>query len=199
MKTTFVKAKLVKMNKCKLINPLDYGWLMKIESFEQLMTYHDKVHSTRLQEAYADWVRMDDPINKGDHCRNNLTASLWFLASITSKSMPDAIAKFSGDVTIGQLKSLEKYGAIYIQRNGSWFPPMDGLEIYDEEEKVGFTYPSEQITKVFKWPQGSHYYATIDDVPVVSVDGKEKWNTVGEAEHQLKLALRRLKRQNKKS
>lgn len=53
---------------------------------------------------------------------------------------------------------------------------------------VGWTKQTEPVIKLFKWPDGNHWYVSIDGEPVIE-NGIAKWNTPQQAESAAKRAI----------
>lgn len=74
-------------------------------------------------------------------------------------------------------------------RNGWYMNKVGGMcpNLFDISETIETDcWPEKQRIKISKWPQGKHYYATVDGIAVTDDDGVKKWNTVEAAERAAK-------------
>jgi len=172
---------------------LDYGYVLKISNFLQLIKYNMEYTQGIYNSAFLDYAetveeRIRTKINT--HFKNNLNDCIETVAVAKETSYIYELCNFSSKVSKGQIKNIEKFGTIYIQKVGSYFMKSDDIIEYDEpvfNEKCIF--PDNYEIKISKWPGGKHWYAKIGNIDVV-VNGNQKWNTYELAEKNAKEFLK---------
>ena len=78
-----------------------------------------------------------------------------------------------------RIKTILKFGTIYINEAGAGFPHTNAVTIVDKITKSDLIYPeySFKDIKITKWDGGKHYYATIGNITITDNNGRQKWNT----------------------
>lgn len=161
---------------------IDYGWMLKISNLGQLMSYHEMVGKERNSKAFSDVVKVE----KGKkHYTDRLGFTIHTIAEIHNWSIVGALTHITSVVIRNQLESIEAVGAIYVNRNGGYFPYDENAEEYDRKNNELLVFPtsdeiSEKDIRIIQWPNGNHFYAKIGNEDVVW-EGEQKWNTKAEA------------------
>lgn len=176
---------------------LEYGWVLKISSFMELINY--QMCNSQMAEAFLDHSRCvkasseykrqptkNDPSETWTmrpHYENVMAHTVAVTADLKDKSFIKAMCDLSEEIFKGQMTSLEREGTIYIQHTGSYMSWPPETDIWEEEtwERSHMVFPDSDEIKILQWPQGTHWYAKIGNVDVV-IDGEEKWDTYDEAD-----------------
>jgi len=177
----FVKVKLSNDNVF-----IKYDYLLKMDNVIDLYCYHKYHHNKIITDGVENMLESREWLNfiypektsLADHSRSFIGNAI--IKSIKNdKSLFQAIDRFSDGVFKDQLKTIEKYGRIYIQQSGSYFPKhVDTIEYGEIIESDTYTWPKQ--IRVIQWPNGEHYYAKIGDIDVVW-EGEQKWSCKSEA------------------
>jgi hypothetical protein len=175
---------------------LDYGYVLKITNFTQLLNYTMDYSVNIFSDPffdYAETITQRNNTNLNTHFKNNLNACIENLLKLkTNSTYIKELSDLSGGYYSGQVEMLGKYGCIYVQYTGGYFCKSDDIIEYGEpiySEKCVF--PTKKEIKVFKWPNGKHWYAKIGSADVV-IDGEQKWNSYDTAKEKAELFLENL-------
>ena len=180
---TFVKVKS---------SMIDYGWMLRIDDPMQVLEYHQSVDPSKASRI-VDQIRKVK-IEKVKHFADELSFVIAKLSEIKGTSVVMTLANFNTLVTAQQMESIRRCGAIYVNRNGGYFPCKGDIEECEVEQSKVLSFPTvrdEDDIRIIKWPQGKHWYAKIGDTDVV-VDGEQKWNTKAAAKAAAKKFLMEL-------
>lgn len=168
---------------CGSVNSL--GWWLCITSENELLEYHSN-HSDMYGKALENIVKgkefMSDSVEHGPHLKEMpLSQSIWFTSMNNGKSVIKSIIDISSSVFNEQVKAIEKYGKVYINRVGGWCWELLG-EVKQFMDKRDLTFPDfdKNDIRVERFPNGKHYYAYIGGMQVRDGDVL-KWNTYQEA------------------
>ena len=159
------------------------GWYLKISSIEEYMNYHEKIGSNDDYKTF-------DNLKKAAEGKAHYQGASYLLNefilprkakeknknSFTFVELVNEISEFKSG---SKIKSLLKYGTIYINCVGGYCFPTDDseeLEIIEKDEPVFPNYTKDNIN-VIKWPGGSHFYCKIGNIDVTDQYGNQKWNT----------------------
>jgi hypothetical protein len=170
--------------------------MAEISTPEDLLTLENSF-AARNAECIWDYLGSKDFCNdagipydkRGDrqshvHPKNKL--SKVFVACI--HAIPDnqkvypilLLAQKCDEIVQNKLKALLNYGTIYININGGYMPLCSTFSIKERVESKVFPQNALNEIKVSKWPEGKHYYPTINGQSII-VNGVNKWDTEQEA------------------
>jgi hypothetical protein len=175
---------------------IEYDWMADIQSIPDLMELEEQFLSRNawcvkdylMSKDYADQVNMvfeGNPVsrqNRVDHCHPQNKLYHFLSASVfqfpESKKFTPMVffAEKLDEVVKGKVKDLAKHGRILINQNGGYFYWHDGLSVLDTCKNNKFPQYALKDVKVSKWPEGTHWYITVNGCAVV-VDGMEKWKS----------------------
>lgn len=172
------------------------GYWLKISSIDELIEYLKITNPTRYGKAFENYIYGKEygakSMQHGPHLDAAPLTDAIVLHSQNMKTkyniamnILQAINDFSSMVAINMLNRIQESGAIYINRVGGYHG------FYDSSEENGFvrrkslTWPNftRNDIRIKQFPEGTHFYAYIDDVQVRNGDTL-KWNTYGEAYEQ---------------
>jgi len=169
---------------------LDYGFVLKITSFFELMNYWSDYRGSICEKGLSDFFESDyyfELVGRNGAGKHIKTGYGVWVANLCDceanknkprKSIIDVVVDGEDKVFNGMNKALGDFGCIYVQKTGSYFFG-DNIEESDEvvRDKCIFPYEkTEEAISIFKWPGGKHFYAKVNGFDVV-VDDKQKWNT----------------------
>ena len=168
---------------------LDYGWMFKLSSYPDLMTYWMDVRQNRFREGFANYLHSCEFISLagpgvGLQFNGHLShsdASFLHAASLaeTAKDHPRSLVEIAcecGDQLLcGMTTLLFDKGSIYVNKNGGYFSLVPGMEEITTETVKEFVLPGQKI-EIKQWPNGKHFYAYVGGTSVVR-DGQNKWST----------------------
>lgn len=167
------------------------GWWLKIDSVEKLADYHEKAGSGRYDRAMEMYLREGHPYDilgklspeerikkMQDKDFKRLQAAV-MQAEKGDRTILDGFRCLNLEIGMGQMKTLEQYGAIYINCVGGY---TFGLQYNQFCRRKNMVFPNfkESDIRIKRFEGGEHYYAYIGDMQVR--DGnKLKWNSHDEA------------------
>lgn len=188
---------------------IEYDWLLVIDNVQDLWSYHERWLISKVPEAWTNLV--DVQLGKA-HIATQIGMLINFSASQKPASLIELTVDVSEKVIKTKMDTLEKYGKIYVNKLGGYFPHTEDIEVIDEFEtedtRVVFPNYTEKDIRIKQWPGGTHYYAYVGDFQVKFdkdkipysikrydvVDGVvSKWNTEEDAKAAAKSFLWRLK------
>lgn len=175
------------------------GWWLKISSPEELERYLGAVNPTRFGKAFEnyfmgkDWDEFKRPARRIalDHSPYReeapLTYAVCLHAAKNNQNICTGILSFETMTALQQLDKIKQYGCIFINHVGGYHADYDGQHQYDFIRKDELVFPDfkKSEIKIEKFPNGTHYYAYIDNNQVRDGDTL-KWDTYQDAyEHAL--------------
>lgn len=166
------------------------GWWLKISTFEEY--FNAKIFENEKWEEAADQLgdyRRDKPF----HFTNAIASLIYdFRCPRTGHGIIQETQSLIEEISSNQLKMLQKYGEIYINKNGGYCFGITFDEKIETEEMI---YPDDDSyhVDIKKWPYGSHYYLYINGKQIKDDFGNMKWNTYERAKE---LAEEYIKRYN---
>lgn len=167
------------------------GWWLKIDSVEKLADYHEKTGSGRYDKAMEmylheghpyeilDKLSLEERIKKmQDKDFKRLQAAV-IQAEKGERTILDGFRCLNLEVGMGQMRTLEQCGAIYINPVGGY---TFGLEYTQFCRRKNLVFPNfrESDIRINRFEGGEHYYAYIGDMQVRDGD-KLKWYSHEEA------------------
>ena len=196
MKSTFVK-----LRDMRFIPGIEYPWLLKVTSVEQLLVYETLIQKSRIIKAITETLDSREfqyaaciasgPLK--NHTINRLTYPILFRAENKGLNVINATVDLFDEIFRDKLKALNKYDCLYIQPCGSYFFPSDTHVILKTKELDKCIFPDENEIQYIKWPNGKHWYAKVGNKDV-KVDGIMKWNTKEAAEEAVKTFMKENKK-----
>lgn len=174
---------------------IEYPWMLKIDSYEQLLEYEELIGGPRIVKAFSDTVNSREfqeaaniPGELKNHSCNSLTYPFILRAMNKNVGIVEAIADFADEVFTNKVKMLNNFGCIYIQSCGSYMGRSETHKIVETKELEELVYPDNKKIRYLQWPNGRHWYAKIGDTDI-RVDGVMKWDSRSEAEAAVKKYL----------
>lgn len=179
-------------------NGMEYPWMADVRSVADLMEIEEKFHSRNAwcifdylcSKDYSQTVRDVfgvhlDPNGRNHSNPNNKLAPFLFASTLTfpekKKFHPMLyFAEKLDGVVQAKLKILNETGRILINTNGGCMPWTSSFE--ELESMISERFPQYTLSdvKVSKWPEGKHFYATVDGTSI-EVNGNKKWNSEHDA------------------
>ena len=177
-------------------------WFLVTSNFETFEEFLRQRSGTLMKEYWKIKKKLRDTGGKIDHCTSHDERMVEFTLLYGRQDDRLTIVDDCNRISDKLLGSYTHYffdkGMIFITENGAIRPLVDcEHEVLRSKESDVLVWPrSDKYTKadidIKKWPGGKHYYAEIGNIKVESKDGKQRWNTVVEAERQAGLFLRRI-------
>ena len=118
---------------------IDYGWMFKITSYLDFMSYQMDVKQNSLRDGFANYLNSQEFISlagvgvKQGHHLHHREAAFLNAACIaeTMKDNPRGVMEIFCDITdsvyCGMVKVLQEQGHIYINKNGGYFHLGNGI------------------------------------------------------------------------
>jgi|ERR1700677_1606161 len=166
---------------------LDYGWMFKLSSYPDLMTYWMDVRQNRFREGFANYLNSREHISltgvgvgQGGHI-SHCDAHFLHAASLaeTAKDNPRSLVEIASEVGDKLLRGMTSLlfdkGHIYVNKNGGYFALVPGMEEVTTETVEEFVLPGQKI-EIKQWPNGKHFYAYVGGTSV-EYNGSNKWST----------------------
>lgn len=175
------------------------GWWLKISSLEELVEYYKNTKgSTKWWNVVDNYIKGKE-FNEYKRKRGlisnthmphekeaTLTQTVVLHASNNHQNIMEAIMELSETVASNQMRDVQEYGAIYINRLGSYHGDSPKMKLpFVHRDNLVFPDFKENEIRVKQFPNGEHWYAYIDDVQVRDGDIL-KWNSYEEAYKQAK-------------
>lgn len=178
---------------------IEYDWMADIQSISDLMELEEQFIS-RNAWCIADYLQSKDyeyqinnifegnPIEKSssNHChpKNVLyrflnTSVLTFPENVRFSPLQFFSEKLSKAIE-SKVKQLALHGRILINKNDGYFVWTDDLVVLETKEDKRFPQYIIKDVQVSKWPEGIHWYITVDGKSVI-IDGIEKWKSEKDA------------------
>lgn len=183
---------------------IEYPFMLRCENMETLQE-HDSIYMrATINSGIEDYFKSKFYTKNGkifpddSHQSTEYGSAIDFLAKHTNygDTAFEICLKFENQIYDGKVKTLKKYGGIYLRTNGSYMPISEGYKTIETIENEKITYPQNKYTekdiRIKRWDGGKHYYAKIKDIDVVNEYGEQKWNTVEYAELWAKRFLKKL-------
>lgn len=205
---TFVRA-IVSHGQVKL----DYGFVLKLSSAEELLDYWTKKRASEFGVGLSNFLASKECeyLTRGtysgkEHVSDPLAAVISHVCQIEAKkegenevTVKDVVDSLLTTTFRGMCKSISKTGAIYIQASGGYFPHSEDVIVNATIEQESYDFPIFDLTiKVFQWQGGKHFYAKVGHLDVVDVaTGNQKWNTSEEAQRQAEIMAKALTKKKK--
>jgi hypothetical protein len=171
--------------------PLEYDWMLVIESIEELNDFHQKSMAAKIGGV---WANLFDVQDGRAHFDNKLSFLIDLEASEKSDSLINLTATVLGKIWEAKAKAVIDCGKIYVGKLGGFFPHSKDIEVLDEFIGDNYLFPqyTEKDIRVKQWTNGTHWYAYVGDLSV-EVDGEKKWDTEKRARERAESFLYRLK------
>lgn len=167
------------------------SWWLKIDSIDKLADYHEKTGSGRFDGAMEMYIREGHPYDileklsteerikkMEDRDFKRLQAAV-MQAEKGDRTILDGFRCLNLEIGMGQMKTLEQYGAIYINCVGGH---TFGLQFSQFCRRKNMVFPNfkKSDIKIKQFEGGEHYYAYVGDMQVRD-GGRLKWNSHEEA------------------
>ena len=174
---------------------INYDWMLVLDTHESVMDYHEKSMKSEVSKAWDNLIK----VSQGKaHISNSLSLIIHYKHKDNTK--PKSIVEHTIDILnkliTDKLKLLDKYGIIYINKVGGYFPHHNDIivkdECYIDEQNIIFPQYTEKDIRVKKWEGGKHYYSYVGSFQVIARDGTNKWNTEEKAYEQARYFLYRI-------
>lgn len=167
------------------------GWWLKIDSAEKLADYHEKTGTDRYGEALSMYLHEGHPyeilkklspaerIEKMQDINFKRLMCAIMQAEKGNCTIIDGFRRLNLEIGIGQMRALEKYGVIYINRAGGYTFDLDYRQFCRRKEPV-FPDFKESDIRIRRFDGGKHFYAYIGDMQVRN-GNTLKWDSFHEA------------------
>lgn len=163
------------------------GWWLKIDSLEKLVDYYENTGSNRYDEAMSMYLSQGHPYDildkltpeqrikkMQDNNFKRLQAAV-MQAERVNGTILDGFRCLNMEAGMGQMRTLEQYGAIYINPVGGYTFGVEYTQFCRRKNMV-FPHFSASDIRIKKYGGGNHYYAYIGDMQVRDGD-RLKWNS----------------------
>lgn len=152
---------------------VDYNYVLVIDSIPAMSAYWIAVRSNRTAADFSDALQGKE---------TKATEYIALYRDKTGDCLIEATLGVANRVFDGMCRAIRANGRIYIQKAGSWFVPSPGLITHNPRKTDTYTFPEvKPEIRIFRWPKGKHWYATVDGQEVVDVEGRQKWDFQFEA------------------
>ena len=163
-------------------------WLFKPSSETQLIEHWEKYARSVIGEGIKNVLKKQIEERMG-HSTNDFETAVESMLSIYPSDPPYVVAlRLENEAFDSRRQSFLRGEDIYLN-HGIQVVMIDDRysEIVETIEKDVLTFPDEERptesdVKYTQWPGGYHIYAKIGKLDVVDSEGKQKWNTMKEAE-----------------
>jgi hypothetical protein len=185
MSFKFVKIEMYHKN---IPDPLEYGYVLKLSSVFELLEYEAARtdYPFHFNEGFKELNKrhnLTDAVPR-EHGRSGMGGVAFMKTELGDKGYLDNFVDLVTDTVKAQMKSIEKYGGIYIQSSRGWMPFADNINELTSEgiiESDEVVWPADiEKPRFVKWAGGTHWYIEISSGTIM-VDGQQKWNTKKEA------------------
>lgn len=166
---------------------ITYDWMLVLSSVEEVMNFCELSLPPKVHVA---WENLID-VQRGRAHVNSGMASYIHMSIESGESLLTATPRLLAKLIEDKIECVNKYGKIYINKSGGYFPHhSDDIKVLEEyiinNDSIIFPSYSDADIKVVKWEGGKHYYAYVGDIWVKPKDGRVKFNTSKEAEDEAK-------------
>lgn len=171
--------------------PLEYDWLLVIESIEELNDFHWRSMSAKIGAVWANLFEVQEGKAHFDN-------KLGFLIDLEASKKPDSLINLTAIVLRriweAKAKVILDCGKIYVGKSGGFFSHSEDIEVFDEFIGDNYLFPqyTEKDIHIKQWTNGTHWYAYVGDLSV-EMDGEKKWDTEERARERAMSYLYRLK------
>lgn len=168
---------------------LYYGWRFVLRTPEEFGEYWKAVRPNQIRTAFQAFA---DKIKTGtSHAVADPLGYVWETQmEAHQKHLFTAIVDVDGKVVESMLEIIRKTSAIYVAPNGAYFGHMADLAVTDERELDKWILPANNVISVQQWPNGKHWYATVDGERVTQ-GSLDKWTSKTTAEWAAKDFIKR--------
>ncbi len=151
-------------------------WMLKCSSTAQLIEHEEKYMTTQIEKT------VNDLFSKDDYSDNKLAEVCNIDAKAKGTIPLISCAGFEQKIFASKVKTLLKFGTLYLREIGSYTIPGEDFVISDTVESEQMVYPeyTPADIKLSQWINGTHWYAKIKNL-TVEIDGKMKWDSKHEA------------------
>lgn len=167
------------------------GWWLKIDSIEKLVDYHEKTGSGKFDEAFSMYLNdgypyeileklsVEERIKKMQDKDFKILLGAVMQAEKNELSILGGFRSLNIEIGLGQMRTMEEYGAIYINCVGGYTFGLNYNQFCRRKELVYPDFKASDI-RIKQFQGGEHYYAYVGDIQVR--DGEIfKWNSYKEA------------------
>ena len=176
---------------------LTYDWLLVMESAEDIMNFHEKIDGIKIRKA---WDNLDE-FSKG---RAHIDTTLGTLIHYSAKpgdSILTATIKVMDRIIMGKIETLHRYGKIYQNKVGGYFPHSDDIEVLEEmivdsDSNIIFPSYTKDDIHIKQWADGTHWYAYVGDFWVHDYYGKKKFDRQKDAQEAAQWYLYKLNKKD---
>jgi len=156
---------------------LTYDWLLVMESSEDVMNFHEKIDGAKIRKA---WDNLDEASKGRAHINTNLGTLINYSAK-PGDSILTATVKVMDKIILGKISCIYRYGKIYQNKVGGYFPHSDDIEvlaemIIDSDSNIVFPQYTKEDIHIKQWDGGKHWYAYVGDFLVSDRHGKKKFD-----------------------
>lgn len=155
---------------------IEYGWRLACSDIQTVVEHTDKYGDAMIIRGVEDVLNSGI---KGHHLTTAHGSAISDLSKIRGESVLVSAYRLCVQGFAGKAKQISLGRTLYLNDNGSYFLHTDShviLETMMMEKMVYPTYSKEDIV-VSRWPGGTHWYARIGRMDVITPAGLRKWNT----------------------
>ena len=170
-------------------NKYNQGWLLEISNFDDLYFWYQN-----RNEMIDIWSDLKSKDGQRDHFKNPKSYLYKFKIDnkMNGKCSLSDFAKLDTDLSLNsKIEMLDKYGKIYINCVGGFFPLSDNNTIKNTINLKELIYPDlgEKEFSITQFPNGTHFYISANGQSV-HLEGNEKWDSYNEAKDAIKKHLK---------
>jgi hypothetical protein len=148
---------------------LEYGWMMKLRSTQEVMLYF-QVYDSTCTDVSSDFAH-----ERISHFTHQASYAVKVRATTRKQSPVEVLGGLIGE----KMRCMFKTLPVYVNRNGGWFHQTE--DCTETEVVVADRWPEEHCDPEYKqWPGGKHWYCSVGGVGI-EIDGEQKWNSYEEA------------------
>ena len=152
---------------------VSYGWMLVVDSEHALDAYDDRFNQL-VDKGGRD-------VFSGGHATTpfGCFVETFYRESVLTRA--ELLAIFVRNVRVARREAFQKYGKLFINRSGGFFPY--GKDVRILSTRVSNRWPDDLCLaniRILSWPKGTHYYAKVGDRDV-RFRGKSKWDSYDEA------------------
>lgn len=180
------------------MKPSVYGWCYVVTDLLSFCHYQDSVHSNRLAKAFTN---ASQALAGNEHYGMiGYTAKL--IAENNNESLVGGFGILNERFFNGVTEMLTKYGKVYFQRSGGYFPHYStGIKVIETKQFEKLVWPIESVLTlkditIARWPEGKHWYITTKEGVSITDGDMTKFNTYEYAEG---VAKKYIEKYNKKN
>ncbi len=162
------------------------GWWLKLQSLEELDAYLELTNS-RYSRAFQNYLKdsfYGPSVGHGPYIQEaGLTLSIYLRSVNRRESFIKSLARIAGENAGNMAKTIQEYGAVYINPSGGWNWDPGTYEPGDFIRTNALVWPdfNESDIRISQFPGGKHYYAYVGNTQI-SANGNRRFASRQDAE-----------------